>query len=608
MASSPFVSIDTHTTASSPRPHILYTVEVNRGGNRVVVNKRYSEFLALHHALQPGQDIAVSLPPKRILVTSFVPSAWLDDVLIKERKTGLAAYLTAILAHPMYHNAPAVNEFLSTDETNQSGTAHAKIDLEDALPSTLSRQSALKLKSQLLSGDGEVAVATDGKVTADATLIAAAYYPDWSESAFPPESLDYTRFSILFFAFAIPNSSNTLNWDSGSQDMLTRTVTAARNSGAGTKVVLSVGGWGGSVYFSQCVGSAANRTTFLNTLVSAVNTFGLDGIDIDWEYPNEVGAGNINSPSDAANLLTFLTQLRSALGSSKIISAAVPDVPWLGSNGSPLTDVSAYAAQMTYINIMNYDIFQSSSTPGPNAPLGNLCGTSSLPQYSAQAALAQWGAAGFPASKMLLGLPLYGYVSNSTKTALTGSLVDPSTLEQALKTDSNGTTTLKAKPGSHARSRMTIPVMKSTGGQADDGKINGGAGTGKGKGKGKKKSKLTNGGSIEHDTAAAANLQGWYGQQIPFSSIVASGALVKNADGTYGGGGGFTEGWDNCSDTPFLFNTSQSTVVTYDDTFSLGDKATFAKQNGMAGCFTWSLDQDDGVTLQNVIRANLGLP
>ena len=32
-------------------------------------------------------------------------------------------------------------------------------------------------------------------------------------------------------------------------------------------------------------------------------------------------------------------------------------------------------------------------------------------------------------------------------------------------------------------------------------------------------------------------------------------------------------------------------MVTYDDTYSLADKAAFAKQNGMAGCFTWSLDQ-----------------
>ena len=49
--------------------------------------------------------------------------------------------------------------------------------------------------------------------------------------------------------------------------------------------------------------------------------------------------------------------------------------------------------------------------------------------------------------------------------------------------------------------------------------------------------------------------------------------------------------WDDCSDTPFLYNTTRKVVVTYDDTWSLGDKALFAKQNGMAGCFTWSLDQ-----------------
>jgi chitinase len=64
------------------------------------------------------------------------------------------------------------------------------------------------------------------------------------------------------------------------------------------------------------------------------------------------------------------------------------------------------------------------------------------------------------------------------------------------------------------------------------------------------------------------------------------------------------------------------------DTWSLGDKAKFAKSSGMAGCCTWSLDQvsvtrllllfahllmlvlhqDDGFTLQDAIRAGLGLP
>lgn len=32
-------------------------------------------------------------------------------------------------------------------------------------------------------------------------------------------------------------------------------------------------------------------------------------------------------------------------------------------------------------------------------------------------------------------------------------------------------------------------------------------------------------------------------------------------------------------------------MVTYDDTYSLGDKAAYAKSSGMGGVFTWSLDQ-----------------
>lgn len=40
------------------------------------------------------------------------------------------------------------------------------------------------------------------------------------------------------------------------------------------------------------------------------------------------------------------------IGPSKLISAAVPHLPWLGPDGKPLTDVSEYASQVDYLNIM----------------------------------------------------------------------------------------------------------------------------------------------------------------------------------------------------------------------------------------------------------------
>ncbi|KAJ7169103.1 glycoside hydrolase [Mycena crocata] len=546
--SPPAVKSVGHTTASTPRPHILYAFSVERDGKVDVVKKRYSDFVALDAALGV-QDI--ELPPKRILATTFIPSAWVDDTLIAERKNGLTTYLKDLLTSPHYKDSNTLEEFLAPSLL----ASPRQFDLEDALPSTLSRKAAQQL----------------GDVTAAATFLAAAYYPDWSADAFPPEGLDYSKFDILFFAFAVPNSSSTLTWDSGSQAILKRLVASAKSSGRGTKIVLSVGGWGGSTFFHQAAGSAANRTTFVNALASAVSTFALDGIDIDWEYPNNPGAGNPFGSADAANLLLLLTALRTKLGTAKIISAAVTDLPWIGSNGSPLKDMSAYAAQMTYANLMNYDIFGDwSDAPGPNAPLGNLCGSSSQPEYSAEAAFAQWTAAKFPASKLLLGLPLYGYVLNSTKTVLTGSFTSPEAVPQSDDKPASGTATNGVIRGANKRPLQSPSPSK--------------VGT----------------------AAVAANLQSWWGQQIPFSSIVSSGALVKKANGTYGEGGGFTMGWDDCSDTPFLFNTAQKTVVSYDDTFSITDKAAFAKSKGMAGCFTWSLDQDDGVTLQNAIRKALG--
>ena len=41
----------------------------------------------------------------------------------------------------------------------------------------------------------------------------------------------------------------------------------------------------------------------------------------------------------------------------------------------------------------------------------------------------------------------------------------------------------------------------------------------------------------------------------------------------------------------FIFNTARTTVVSYDDTYSIASKARFAKKSGMAGCFSWSMDQ-----------------
>jgi chitinase len=123
-----------------------------------------------------------SLPPKRILVTSFVPSAWLDDSLISERKAGLSAYVQSLIQSDAFQSHPRVVQFLS------STSSFDQFNPEDAVPSTLSRKAAAALMKQ------------------SSVPIAAAYYPDWSFGTHPPQSLDYSKFSILFFGSYLETS------------------------------------------------------------------------------------------------------------------------------------------------------------------------------------------------------------------------------------------------------------------------------------------------------------------------------------------------------------------------------------------------------------------
>ncbi|KAF9484200.1 glycoside hydrolase family 18 protein [Pholiota conissans] len=529
MSSVESVSISMHTTCSTPHPHILYIIKVFRDDNTIhEVIKRYSEFVELREQLGGS----FPFPPKRSVSCAIVPATWVDDGLIQERKAGLQMYLTAIIHDLALNKRREFIDFLSP-----------AVEMDDKRP---------RSGHEMIS-NGAFASKVANEPDSSTKYIAASYYPSWSSDSFPPHTIDFSKFDVLFFAFVTPNGVAGISWDDGSQDTLKKLVSSAHGSGSATKIVLSVGGWGGSHWYSQAMSTSTNRTKLVNNLVEVVKSYGLDGIDIDWEYPNAPGAGNPHSSADAANFLEFLKSLRKELGPSRIISAAVTQLTWLGENGSPLKDVSEYAKYMTYVNVMNYDVFSSSSHPGPNAPLGDSCGTSTQPQANAVAALSQWTKAGMPVSKILLGLPLYGYVSKSTDKKLTGSSI-PTSIKP------------RFPAGMHRRTTTKGPTKTEP---------------------------------------ARGDLSSMWGQQISFAELITAGALVKNPDGTYGAANGYTMDWDNCSDTPFIYNTERTTVVTYDDTYSIESKTKFAKKSGMAGCFTWSMDQDDGVALHDVILANL---
>jgi len=96
-----------------------------------------------------------------------------------------------------------------------------------------------------------------------------AYYPDWAAASLPPENINFANFDWIDFAFAVPDQNFALTWDDPVETpiLLHRLVTAAHSKG--TKIKLSIGGWGGGKYVPPSIFSFFLQYTFPQVLFSS---------------------------------------------------------------------------------------------------------------------------------------------------------------------------------------------------------------------------------------------------------------------------------------------------------------------------------------------------
>lgn len=74
------------------------------------------------------------------------------------------------------------------------------------------------------------------------------------------------------------------------------------------KTLVAVGGWNeGSKKFSIVAADPAKRERFVQSVVEFIQRHGFDGLDLDWEYPNQRHKLTNN---DRENYLTWLKELK----------------------------------------------------------------------------------------------------------------------------------------------------------------------------------------------------------------------------------------------------------------------------------------------------------
>lgn len=254
-------------------------------------------------------------------------------------------------------------------------------------------------------------------MAAGSSPLCVGYYAGWASlQGYAPDRIPAEQLTHVHYAFAkIDGETGAIALPNPATDRANLAgLRAQRSRNPKLKVLISVGGWDYSTHFSAAAATARSRETFAQSCLELILEHGLDGIDLDWEYPVSGGMGdNSYRPQDKQNFTLLLKAIRRKLdaqgrrdGKTYLLTIAS------GTTGGLLNnmELTAVADTVDYIFMMSYDLH------GPwdryadlNAPL--YAPKESSPQYkhSVYDGIQAFLRRGVAPSKLVLGIPLYGY-------------------------------------------------------------------------------------------------------------------------------------------------------------------------------------------------------
>lgn len=217
--------------------------------------------------------------------------------------------------------------------------------------------------------------------------VVVAYVTSWSDVMPDPAVVTHVN-------YAFGHVADTFDGVRVDNEQRLRDIVALKGGAPDLKVVLSVGGWG-SGRFSEMAYSDSLRASFAADCARAVAEYGLDGIDIDWEYPTSDAAGISSSERDTRNFTLLMRDLRDAIGPDKSLTIAT------AASGEYI-DFRSIMPYVDFVNIMAYDmadapLHHAALYPSPNTPA-----------LTCDGAVKAHIAAGVPAGRLVLGMPFYG--------------------------------------------------------------------------------------------------------------------------------------------------------------------------------------------------------
>ena len=245
-------------------------------------------------------------------------------------------------------------------------------------------------------------------------LWVGAYVPGWNQQRLDPRNdhlLDAITHFLHFAVYVRPSD--------GSLDLQTNELTPSKMRalvravhGAGKQALLVVGGEGAAPGF-RIASSPERLPNTLKSILSLMDRYGYDGIDVDWEPL---------APQDADLYSSFVESLRKSLDQTALAHRR----PKLGLTtaievnlnkddymASLVRTLHKLVEKFDRINLMTYAMANSSSLPfvwHNSALYPAVSPADGFRTPSADGAIREFFAAGFQPGKLGIGINLYGYL------------------------------------------------------------------------------------------------------------------------------------------------------------------------------------------------------
>ncbi|KAF2328646.1 glycoside hydrolase family 18 protein [Flavobacterium ginsenosidimutans] len=225
-----------------------------------------------------------------------------------------------------------------------------------------------------------------------------AYYTGDSELI---DKYEVGKLNQIIFSFCHLKDGK-LTVDSAKDSITIKHLVSLKAKNPQLKIILSLGGWGGCEPCSNAFSTAEGRLKFAKSVKEISDSYKVDGLDLDWEYPAIEGLpGHLYQAADKPNFTELVKILRSTLGKKYELSFAAGGFQkYLDES----IDWKAITPLVNRINIMSYDLVNGySKVTGHHTPLYSTNANEESTNRAVEYLLKQ----GVPAEKLIIGGAFY---------------------------------------------------------------------------------------------------------------------------------------------------------------------------------------------------------